>query len=71
MFVFADKKLSNRPGGEGACANIVVEQIYSQAKGYGAEGRTRTGTAVKPLPPQGSVSTNSTTSALQRATCLA
>ena len=32
--------------------------------GIGAEERTRTSTGVSPLPPQGSVSTSSTTSAL-------
>ena len=30
---------------------------------YGAEGETRTRTGISPLPPQGSVSTNFTTSA--------
>ena len=32
---------------------------------YGADGRSRTGTGVSPLPPQDSVSTNSTTSAFE------
>ena len=34
------------------------------AKTIGAEGETRTRTDIRPLPPQGSVSTNFTTSAL-------
>jgi hypothetical protein len=31
---------------------------------FGAEGRSRTDTAIRPQPPQGCVSTNSTTPAL-------
>ena len=44
--------------------SAIVIYLHTHALQKCAEGRTRTDTAIQPLPPQDSVSTSSTTSAL-------